>query len=78
MDTTKVGRVAADLMESMAQRYGEEEVEVGEVLVVVELSHPPGAETDFEESTQVVYRCSDSRGWVQRGLLEEAASSEAS
>jgi hypothetical protein len=56
-------------MDSIAEEFGEG-AEVGEVAVVVELQFP-ATETE-EASTQVVYRCTDSRGWVQRGLLDEA------
>lgn len=70
MDARRVGIVAADLMGAIADEFENEAVEIGEVAVVVELKFPANAE--IPASTQVVYRCSDSRGWVQRGLLDEA------
>lgn len=86
MDTTKVGTEAARLMELLAEDPEiSEDAEIGVVAVIVETSAPVTAE-EFEEHygyppeadedlrrTDIRWRCSDGRGWVQRGLFQEAA-----
>lgn len=42
---------------------------IGEVMVIAEIR---GIDGDGEQVGEVQFRCSDPRGWVQRGLLEEA------
>jgi hypothetical protein len=75
VDTTKVGQVAAALMEAISEDY-HEDVEIGDVVIVVELSYPPGCppgeDNEFLGSTSITFQGSDPRGWVQRGLLIEA------
>lgn len=84
MDTSDIGTVAAKLMETLADEEGDE-AQVGIVAVVVEVSKPI-TEAEFIEEygeepedldelreTRIQFRCSDGRGWVQRGLFTEAA-----
>lgn len=55
-----MGVLVAELMDTIAGEYGED-VTVGTVAVVVEI--------DGGEWTQVRYRCSDPRSWVQEGFF---------
>jgi len=85
MDTTEVGTVTAQLMESLAEEFGED-AEVGVVAVLVEITEPVSPE-EWEESegreptpedeplaaTTLRWRCSDGRNWVQRGLFRAAS-----
>jgi hypothetical protein len=69
-DTSQVGVLAADLMEQLAEQYEDEDIEIGTVAVVVEISKPDeGGETGW---TAVQYRCSDWRAWVQTGFFHAA------
>jgi hypothetical protein len=63
VDTTAMGVLVAELMDTIADEYGED-VKIGTVAVVVEL--------DCDEWTQVRYRCSDPRSWVQEGFFRAA------
>lgn len=65
VDTTTVGVLVADLVESMAAEYAKDDVRIGTVAVVVEV--------EGENWTWVRYRCSDPRGWVQEGFFQAAA-----
>jgi hypothetical protein len=70
----RIGHVAADLMESVEHSElpdGLTNPRVRTVAVVVEI------ETDSEDpdepgTTEVFYRCSDQRRWVQIGFFEAA------
>lgn len=64
LDTNRLGRVAAEMMDSLAEGYAEHDVEVGEVLMIVEIKSGSW--------TTVSYRSSDPRLWVQLGLLAAA------
>lgn len=64
VDTTTIGQVTAELMDTIDRDYPDDDVTVRTVIVVAELHTP--------ESTFVMYRCSDERTWIQRGLLAEA------
>jgi hypothetical protein len=55
-----MGVLVAELMDAIAGEYGED-AKVGTVAVVVEI--------DGDEWTQVRYRCSDPRSWVQEGFF---------
>lgn len=63
LDTTKLGEIAAGMMENLATSYEDHDVEVGAVALIVEIKS--------DEWTAVTYRCSDARAWVQRGLMRE-------
>lgn len=62
MDTSKVGQVAAGLMERIADDYDGEGLEVGTVMLIVEL--------EDGNRVGICTRCSDSRDWVKLGLIE--------
>jgi hypothetical protein len=62
LDTSALGQLAAELMESIEGDYPE--ARLGVVAVVVEL--------DEGGATSIVYRCSDARRWVQAGLFAAA------
>ena len=69
IDTRMVGHVAADLMEQVAEQFGEEAT-VETVAMVVAVRH---ADDATEEATTISCACSDPRAWVQVGLLHFAA-----
>jgi hypothetical protein len=81
MDTSKPGRVVAKIMDDLQQEYeGQEgEVEIGTVVVVVEVR---AKDVDTYESetmdetegfaSRVHVRSNDARHWVQVGLLDYA------
>jgi hypothetical protein len=69
IDTSAVGHVAADLMEQVADQFGEDAA-VETVAVIVEVRHPDEQEG---QSTTITCSCSDQRAWVHSGLLRFAA-----
>jgi hypothetical protein len=62
-DQTKVGRLTADLMENLEQRYSDES-EIGDVCLIVEVVGPHGSEITTQSSS--------GRRHVNVGLLEVA------
>jgi hypothetical protein len=64
-DQSKIGRLAADLMDNL-ERHIEEDAEIGDVCLVVELISEGGS--------QVVSQFSSPRAHVNLGLLEVARS----
>lgn len=64
LDTTRLGVIAAGMMESLAESYADQDVEVGEVVLLVELR-------GGDNWTAVAYRCTDNRSWIQAGLMQE-------
>lgn len=75
MDTSKVGHIAAELMEEIAERYDDAPVVIGEIMLIVEVKADPNAEAfefvgDFEDFAATIEDSStDDRLWVQMGLL---------
>ena len=66
LDTTRLGNAAAELMDSLAEAYENDDgAEIGVVAIVVEVNGPGW--------TGVDYRASDPRCWVQSGLFAAAA-----
>lgn len=63
-DTSLVGRVAAEMMEWMEDNHAEDD-EVVTVVVAVEVMRRS------DHATQIGYRCSDKREWVQRAFVKE-------
>lgn len=63
LDTTRLGEIAANMMESLAESYETHDVSVGEVALIVEIRSG--------DWTAVTYRCTDERAWVQRGLIRQ-------
>lgn len=66
LDTTRLGELAAGMMERLAEGYEDHDVTVGTVALIVEVNSG--------DWTAVTYRCSDPRAWVQRGLMEAGIS----
>lgn len=66
LDTTALGKIAAEMMESLAAAYEEHDVTVGEVALIVEV--------DGEDWTAVTYRCTTPKAWVQLGLMHAGIS----
>ena len=69
IDTQKVGRLAAELMEQISGQFGDEAA-VETVALVVEVRHQG---EDGGGSTTITCRCSDDRAWIQSGLLRFGA-----
>lgn len=63
----KIGSFAMEAITDLEQRYPQATVDT--VAIVVSLR---GVLEDDHASTMVRYACTDERGYVQRGLLEEA------
>jgi hypothetical protein len=63
-DTSRVGVVAAELMQDIAEKHGGD-VEIGTVMVIVAL--------ESDDSWGIETRCSDQRDWVKLGLVESVA-----
>lgn len=69
LDTTRLGTVAAELMERLINDHADTDgAHVGVVAVVAEVT----GSIDGEECTWIEYRCSDSRRWIQAGLFDHA------
>jgi hypothetical protein len=66
-DWGKVGVIAAELIDTLAEQYEGEDVKIGVVAVVVEIT------SDEEAWTSVQYRCNDARRWIQVGLFDAAS-----
>lgn len=67
-DWSQAAVVAAQLLDDLETAYGDD-IEVGHVMIVVEISGDVGTD---DEWTGVHYRCSEARRWVQAGLLTAA------
>jgi hypothetical protein len=65
MDTSRLGQVAADLMEAIDSEDGDE---LGVVLVLAEIK----GSDEHGDWTAIRWRCSDPRAWVQYGVLHAA------
>lgn len=87
MDTTRVGILAAQLMESIERKHrhenGEEApVVIGEVMLIVEVKADPDAPAEafveeYEDFASVLEsECTDGRIWVQVGMLHSTQKSK--
>lgn len=65
MDTSLVGQMTAQLMESLADRHDNDEATLRTVLIVCEVDYP--------DSTTLQISASDDRPWVQQAFVEEVA-----
>lgn len=66
-NSQKIGLFVAESIELLEKKYGDD-IEIGEMAIVLEVREhrEDGAYTGVE------YRCSNPKGYIQRGLLEEA------
>ncbi len=69
IDTTKLGKLAAEMMDRIADEYGDKVEEIGVCAVVVEIDVE---EEEGDGYTEVLYRCTDGRRWIQKGLFDAA------
>lgn len=72
--TEKIGLLAAKLMEQIEQEDlpdGLSDPRVGTVALVVEIN--ADQEDNEHGAVRIVYRCTDTRDWVQAGLLLAAS-----
>lgn len=65
MDTTELGKVAAELMEKLAKDEHEND-EIGAVAIIVETR---GKREDGSKYTSIQVECNDPRYWITKGLL---------
>lgn len=70
LDVTPLGELAAEVMERIEREYGDEAT-VGICAVVVEVDVPSDDPED-PGFTEILYRCTDQRRWVQAGLFDAA------
>ena len=66
IDPAQVGRLAAELMQELEERYGED-AELERVALIVAVAH------DSDQLTLHTKFVPDSAPWTQRGMLEYAA-----
>jgi len=73
-DLAAAAAAAAELLDDLEHdvEAEAEEVTVGVVLIVVELLAGDPDPTHEGGATRIAYRCTDTRAWVQRGLLRAA------
>ena len=71
IDASKVGVAAAQLMEDLEkdQAQTSEEQAIGDVMLLAEVR---GKDEDGHYTYYLRYRCTDTRQWVQRGMLHAA------
>jgi hypothetical protein len=69
IDTSVVGQLAAETMESVEQQFGEN-AEIGTVAMVVEVRH---LDEEGDQATTITCTSNDRRPWAQYGLLQFAA-----
>lgn len=62
VDVAPLGRLCAEVMEQISERYGEG----ARVLTVAVV-----AEVDTEECSEILVACTDRRAWVQLAFLKE-------
>jgi hypothetical protein len=65
LDQTKIGQLAAELMDNLEERYGED-AEIGDVVLIVEITSP-------EHGSQIAMSQTNPRGHVNLGLVEAAS-----
>lgn len=66
-DAARIGKLAAEVMEIAEAHEGDATVGVVAVVVEVNVEEP-----DQDPYTNVFYRCSDQRRWIQAGLFDSA------
>lgn len=66
LDTTLLGRLTAEVMESVADMF-EDDYHVRTCALIVEVDSP--------KRGQIIVRCSDDRPWLLEALLHEAENS---
>lgn len=74
IDTSKLGIVAANLMDDLVKDQAEagDDQTLGEVMLLAEIQ----GEDEDGPYTYLRFRCSDDREWVQRGMLHSALDQE--
>lgn len=70
METAELGKLAAAFMADVEEQFGEEAT-LGVFAIIVEID-VPGDDEDHPGWTEIMYRCSDQRRWLQRGLFAAA------
>lgn len=69
MKLGEIATVSAELIDQLEEDYGDQEVEVGMVAIVVELTNK---DEDGVEYTGVHFRTNETRRWVQHGFFSAA------
>jgi hypothetical protein len=65
----KLNKLATDAFESLDRDFEEADVVLGVAMLVIELKV---RDESADGATSIYLHCTDSRGWIQRGLLAEA------
>ena len=68
-DWSQAAITAAELLDTLERDYDGREIEVGRVMVVIEISGEIGTDDQW---TGVFYRCTDPVRWIQYGMLDSA------
>lgn len=68
-DFSRAAIIAADLIEKLEGDYQHDEIQIGEVMVIVEVT---GSNPEDGDWTAIQYRCSDPRFWIHQGMLRAA------
>lgn len=73
IDTTELSKLAMELIETLAEEYeNQTDVSIGIAGLVFEVH---GTDPDYPDVpyTDIRYRCTDSRGWIQEALFNNGA-----
>lgn len=64
----KLGTFMSETLETFQGEIGDQEVEVGETMIITEFRFPPDEENE-RGRTGLMMHCSDERVWIQLGLV---------
>lgn len=70
IEVHELGSLTAEFMSDIEGQFGES-ASLGVVAVVVEID-VPGEDSEHPGYTEILYRCSDQRRWVQQGFFQAA------
>lgn len=71
IDASELGVLVAGFMESIETDFGEHAT-LGTIAVIAEVNVDEENDPNGHGYTQLTYRCSDQRRWVQSGFFEAA------
>lgn len=70
VETAELGKLAAEFMAEVEEKFGDN-ASLGVFAIILEVDVP--AESDDDPGwTEILYRCSDQRRWLQSGLFAAA------
>jgi len=71
-DWGQVGVIAAEMIDDFEKTYADQEVEIGMVALVVEVTGVEEGRDEEDNWTGVFYRTNEPRRWIQVGFFEAA------